>query len=195
MYGCVAKGSYFSVHNKFSIFAIKYVKKGQNIFYVSLCTTLPYNKQGWELYAALSDFVRCALCFSQFVYIRTALLTNVVSLWLCRINLFNNRRLTVDDSTAYPHVNVFITTCGSLSESKPEPQHTTRHIILSLVIILYTNAGEGWLGFPYLWSGQKPWWNWYLTLVVNFGEVRRTKLAKSTLLTSTLVPLGSFQIF
>ena len=24
-------------------------------------------------------------------------------------------------------------------------------------------AVEGWLGFPDLWSGQKPWWNWYLT--------------------------------
>ena len=24
-------------------------------------------------------------------------------------------------------------------------------------------GGEGWLGFPDLWSGQKPWWNWYLT--------------------------------
>ena len=35
----------------------------------------------------------------------------------------------------------------------------------------------------------------YLTSEVNFGEVRRTLLAKSTLLTSTLVPLGSFQIF
>ena len=23
--------------------------------------------------------------------------------------------------------------------------------------------GEGWLGFPYLWNGQKPWWNRYLT--------------------------------
>ena len=34
-----------------------------------------------------------------------------------------------------------------------------------------------------------------LTPVVNFGEVRRVLLAKSTLLTSTLVPLGSFQIF
>ena len=33
-----------------------------------------------------------------------------------------------------------------------------------------------------------------LTPVVNFGEVRRAQLAKSTLLTSTLVPLGSFQI-
>ena len=45
------------------------------------------------------------------------------------------------------------------------------------------------------WSGQKPWWNWYLTPVLNFGEVRRAQLAKSTLLTSSLVPLGSFQIF
>ena len=34
-----------------------------------------------------------------------------------------------------------------------------------------------------------------LTPVVNFGEVRRAPTAKSTLLTSTLVPLGSFQIF
>ena len=32
------------------------------------------------------------------------------------------------------------------------------------------------------------------TLVVNFGEVRRAQLAKSILLTSTLVPLGSFQV-
>ena len=34
-----------------------------------------------------------------------------------------------------------------------------------------------------------------LTPVVNFGEVRRAQLAKSTLLTSTPVPLESFQIF
>ena len=34
----------------------------------------------------------------------------------------------------------------------------------------------------------------YLTPAVNFSEVRRAQLAKSTLLTSTLVPLGSFQI-
>ena len=25
---------------------------------------------------------------------------------------------------------------------------------------------KGWLGFPDLWSGQKPWWNWYLTPMV-----------------------------
>ena len=31
--------------------------------------------------------------------------------------------------------------------------------------------------------------------VVNFGEVRRAPLAKSTFLTSSLGPLGSFQIF
>ena len=31
--------------------------------------------------------------------------------------------------------------------------------------------------------------------MANFGEVHRAQLAKSTLLTSSLVPLGSFQIF
>ena len=34
----------------------------------------------------------------------------------------------------------------------------------------------------------------YLTPVVNFGEVRRTQLAKSTLLTAMSVPLGSFKV-
>ena len=34
-----------------------------------------------------------------------------------------------------------------------------------------------------------------LTPVVNFGDILKAHLAKSTLLTSTLVPLGSFQIF
>ena len=32
------------------------------------------------------------------------------------------------------------------------------------------------------------------TLVVNFGEVRRAQLAKSTLLTSMMVSLGSFNV-
>ena len=45
-----------------------------------------------------------------------------------------------------------------------------------------------------LWFGQKPWWNWYLTPVVNFGEVQRAQLAKSTLFTSMFVPLGSFKV-
>ena len=31
--------------------------------------------------------------------------------------------------------------------------------------------------------------------MVNFGEVRRAQLAKTTFLTSTMEPLGSFQIF
>ena len=48
--------------------------------------------------------------------------------------------------------------------------------------------------FPNLWPGQKPWWNWYLTPVVNFSEVRKVQLAKSTLLTSTFVSLESFKI-
>ena len=49
------------------------------------------------------------------------------------------------------------------------------------------------MGFLDLWCGQKPWWKWYLTSVVNFGEVWRAQLAKSTLLTSMSVPLGSLR--
>ena len=60
--------------------------------------------------------------------------------------------------------------------------------------ICIQEGGEGWLGFPDLWSGQKPWWRLYLTPVVNFGEVRRAQLAISTLFTSSLVPLGSFKV-
>ena len=40
MYGCVAKGSSFSVHHKFSIFEIKYVKKGKNVIFLSHCVLL-----------------------------------------------------------------------------------------------------------------------------------------------------------
>ena len=43
--------------------------------------------------------------------------------------------------------------------------------------------------------GQKPWWNWYLTAVVNFGEVWRAQLAKSTLLTSSPCPWDLFRSF
>ena len=75
-----------------------------------------------------------------------------------------------------------------------------KHLYYAMVVdnfflhhyILY--GGEGWLEFPDLWSGQKSWWNWYLTPVVNFGEVRRAQVAKSILLTSILVPLGSFKV-
>ena len=34
----------------------------------------------------------------------------------------------------------------------------------------------------------------HFTPVMNFGEVRRAQLAKSTLVTSTLVPLGTFKV-
>ena len=51
-----------------------------------------------------------------------------------------------------------------------------------------------YLGFLDLWSGQKPRWNWYLTPVVNFGEVWRAQLAKFPL-TSMLGLLGFFRSF
>ena len=60
---------------------------------------------------------------------------------------------------------------------------------------MYVYGSEGSLGFPDLWSGQKPWLNWYLTPMVNSGEVQRAQLARSTLLTSMLGPLGYFQVF
>ena len=55
------------------------------------------------------------------------------------------------------------------------------------------SGGEGWLGFPDLWSGQKPWWNWYLISFANFGEVTRVQLAKSTLLIPTWCPWDLFR--
>ena len=54
--------------------------------------------------------------------------------------IFSNLRFTIDDFTVYSQVNVFTTTCDSLSESKPEPHHTTRHTVLSLIIILATGS-------------------------------------------------------
>ena len=43
---------------------------------------------------------------------------------------------------------------------------------------------------------KKPWWNWYLNPCgKNFDEVRMAKLAKSTLLTTTLVPWDLFRSF
>ena len=68
-------------------------------------------------------------------------------------------------------------------------------MMILLLLLLLLLRGERWLGFPDLWSSQKPWWNWYLTPVVNFGEVRRAQLAKSTLLTSTWCPWDLFRSF
>ena len=58
----------------------------------------------------------------------------------------------------------------------------------------YIYGGEGWFGFPNIWSGQKSLWKWYLTPVVNFGEVRRAQLAKSTPHLHVGAP-GSFRSF
>ena len=58
---------------------------------------------------------------------------------------------------------------------------------------LTTNCGPNFR--RWLASRVKNWWNWYLTPMVNFDEVRRAQLAKSTHLTSSLLPLWSFQIF
>ena len=44
----------------------------------------------------------------------------------------------------------------------------TRGIKISIIILYLWIGGEGWMGFKDLWSGQKPWWNWYLTTLVNF---------------------------
>ena len=63
-----------------------------------------------------------------------------------------------------------------------------------IVVYIY-GGGKEWLGFSDLWFSQKPWWNWYLTPVENFGQIRRAQLAKFTLLTSTLVPLDLFWSF
>ena len=58
-----------------------------------------------------------------------------------------------------------------------------------------------YLGPNMLRAGAKVYWDFRIsdlvkkTLMVNFGEVRRPQLAKSTILTSSLVSLGSFQIF
>ena len=49
--------------------------------------------------------------------------------------------------------------------------------------------------FNITWWASHACWNWYLTSMVSFIEVLRAQLAKSTLLTSTLVPLQSYQIF
>ena len=61
-----------------------------------------------------------------------------------------------------------------------------------IILLLLFKRGQRMIGISDLWSGKKHSWNRYLTPVVNFDEVRRAKLTKSTLLTSAL---GFFQIF
>ena len=40
-------------------------------------------------------------------------------------------------------------------------KHT--HMYGRMHVCMYIYGDEEYLGFPDLWSGQKPWWNWYLT--------------------------------
>ena len=77
-------------------------------------------------------------------------------------------------------------------------KYTTCHKSLSTFLrlpevncFLLKYGGEGWLGYPDLWSGQKPWWNWYLTPVVNFGEDPEDPVSRI----HSPHLLGSFQIF
>ena len=102
-----------------------------------------YDDEDWELYAALFRFrrVHCALanlftsvqhCLQMWVHYLVTFSYKPVQDRLHSWMIFSNLWLTIHDFTAYPQVSVFTTTCGSHSESKPEPHHTTRHIILSL---------------------------------------------------------------
>ena len=63
------------------------------------------------------------------------------------------------------------------------------HPRISLAIIIIIHYGCQWpemltppetqiINNLVLWSGEKPWWNCYLTPVVNFGEVWRAQLDK-----------------
>ena len=74
------------------------------------------------------------------------------------------------------------------------PYHFVGEVLLHPVYSLYIR-GRRLIGI----SGSLIWSKTLMELmfnpVMNFAEVRRAQLAKSTLLTSSLVPLGSFQIF
>ena len=64
--------------------------------------------------------------------------------------------------------------------------NTQLYIIINNIIynIIIKYWGKGWWDFRISDMVKTPEWNWYLTPVVNFGEVRRPQLSKSTLLTS-----------
>ena len=82
--------------------------------------------------ALASLFTSVQHCLEILVHYLVTLSYKPVQYRLNSWMIFSNLRLTIDDFTAYRQVNVFTTICGSLSDSKPEPQHITRHIILSL---------------------------------------------------------------
>ena len=83
--------------------------------------------------ALASFFTSVQYCLEMLVHYLVTLSHKPVQYRLHSWIFFKYLRLIMDDFTAYPLVTVFTTTCDSLSESKPEPHHATRHIILSLV--------------------------------------------------------------
>ena len=81
----------------------------------------------------------------------------------------NGSRFRSGNLLIYPHKswisNIFKKTLNTSQVKSFLPLPNT--------IVVHHQGGKAWLGFPDLWSGQKPWWNWYLTPVVNFVEVGR----------------------
>ena len=75
----------------------------------------------------------------------------------------------------------------------PWPDYIYIYIYIQYMCVCVMGAKGDWdFWISDLW---KPWWNWYSTPVVNFGEVRRAHLAKFTLITSTLRPCDLFRSF
>ena len=143
--------------------------------------------QGWESYVALSDFVRCALRFSQFLYIHTVaycleMLVHylvILSYKPVQQSQIHNRLHCISAGQCFYNDMRFVLRVKAWTAA-----HHSEY-----------NSQLCWMGFPGVWSCQKPSWNWYLIPVMNFGEVWRAQLAKSTLLTSTLGPWDIFRTF
>ena len=106
--------------------------------------------------------------------------------------------LEVPAHWAYSHSRVISefqrSPCPNLAHAKPDLSFKPKTIrygsLPQLCLISFCNESD----FISL-QALIIWWKYHLTPVMNLGEVQRAQLAKSTLLTSTLVPLGSFQIF
>ena len=58
VYGCVAKGSYFSVHHKFSNFLNKVCEKGGKVFFLSQCVLYVVHSETVCIFY-LSEFFSC----------------------------------------------------------------------------------------------------------------------------------------
>ena len=104
--------------------------------------------------------------------------------WRYIHHIFSEVYLSVSAKSSGPSTGIRLTGIWVVCPGARRVNIGRNKLINNLVLL----GGEVRLGFPDLWSGQKPCWNWYLTPVVNFEEVRRAQLAKFTLLTSTLGP-------